>query len=208
MTIQEADELIKKYVELRDKHKQSKSLNLIKKLQKQETICLQKFNYLVLMKTARYKNFHNYDDLNQEGLEALLKAMKSYHPERGSWFWWAHKYIGTRISRSANTHTAIKFPLKYAKETTPFREPALPMLVDKLPLAADMIERKETIKMVKANFVHLNSGQKKIIKMLYGISGEEPKSVSKICQQLKVSRENCLNTIEQAFSILRENVKL
>ena len=102
---------------LEEKLNDLREQSLIEKLafEKQQKICVEKFKYLITMKTNRYKKFSNYEDLNQDGYEALLKAMKNYNPDKGIFFYWAFKYINTRISRCANLHTAIRYPLKYSK---------------------------------------------------------------------------------------------
>src|SRR6202046_3279692 len=97
---QEAQQLMSEFVRLRKKAKSNPKYKF--ELQKIENLCMEKFRYLVTMRTNRYKNFSNHEDLIQEGYEALLKAMNSYNPNKGNLFWWIHKYIDTRISRSAN----------------------------------------------------------------------------------------------------------
>ena len=103
LTEQEAQDLMIKLIDLRGQVMTSEGNTIKKDLRRHEQVCIEKFKYLVTMKTGRYKAFSNYDDLNQEGFEALIKAMNNYNPKKGSFFWWAHKYIDTRISRSANS---------------------------------------------------------------------------------------------------------
>jgi RNA polymerase sigma factor (sigma-70 family) len=208
MSLKEANQLIKKYIRLREKSQKSKDHKLVTEFRAHENLCIQKFKYLVLMKTSRYKNFSNYEDLNQEGLEALLKAMNSYDPKKGSWFWWAHKYIDTRIARCANLHTTIRFPLKYAKQVAPHRESVLPILVDQVSGPYDILERNEMLKTVKKNFAYLSPNQQKVVTMLFGMDGEAPQSISKVCQKLRMSRPNCVKLLDQVLNILRRNVQL
>ena len=80
LTEQEAQALMVKLVDLREKIKEtdeSKRSSLLVELHKHEQLCMEKFRYLVTMKTGRYKAFSNYDDLNQEGFEALIKSMNN-----------------------------------------------------------------------------------------------------------------------------------
>lgn len=208
MSLKEANRLIKKYVKLRDQVKNSASEKLVADFKKHENLCIQKFRYLVLMKTSRYKNFNNYEDLNQEGLEALVMAMNSYKPERGNWFWWAHKYLDTRIARCANRHTTIRFPLKYAKNTTPHREAVLPLLIDNYSSPYDAFEYNETIAVVQKSFDKLSDSQQQVIKLLFGMNGEDPQSISRVCKKLKISRPYCINVLDQVFSILKRSIQL
>src|ERR1700690_2536210 len=128
LTELEAQDLMIKLIDLRSKVKEDASLGA--EIRAHEKICIEKFKYLVTMKTGRYKIFNNYEDLNQEGYEALIKAMKNYNPKKGSFFWWAHRYIDTRISRSANLHTTIRYPLKVAKNNAPHKESVMPLLIE------------------------------------------------------------------------------
>jgi DNA-directed RNA polymerase specialized sigma subunit len=130
LTIDEAQTLMEKLIDLRTRAKESKDPQDVRNFKKQETLCVEKFGYLVTMKTSRYKSFANYQDLNQEGYEALLKGMKNYNPKKGNAFWWFHKYIDTRISRSANLHTTIRYPLKVAKALPPHKESTMPIMVE------------------------------------------------------------------------------
>src|SRR5271154_6222260 len=130
LTEQEAHDLMKKFIDLRTQFKETGDAKIKTQLKQHEQICIEKFKYLITMKTGRYKTFSNYEDLNQEGFEALIKAMKTFKPNKGSFFAWAHNYIGTRISRSANLHTTIRFPLKVAKANTPHKESVMPLLIE------------------------------------------------------------------------------
>lgn len=208
MTIEEANQLIDKYIELKKKHhKSKKDSNCLKEFKAHEELCIQKFKYLVLMKTNKYKNFNNYEDLVQEGLSAILSALHSFNPnKKANIFWWIHRYTDTRIARCANLHTTIRFPLKYAKKIAPHREAILPILIDNMDGPADSVERNEALSVINKNFESLSAHQKKVVQMLFGMDGENPKSITKVCQQLRMSRPACVKLISQAFSILKRNI--
>ena len=65
---EEAKDLVLKLKEL----KNNKDKNNERQLQIYENLCVNKFKYLITMKLGKYKNFNNYEDLCQEGYEALL----------------------------------------------------------------------------------------------------------------------------------------
>lgn len=88
--LQEAQNLMVEFIELREKANETNDPNDIRKFKIHEQICIDKFTYLVTMKTGRYKQFNNYDDLNQEGMEALVKSMKNYNPKKGVFFFGGH----------------------------------------------------------------------------------------------------------------------
>jgi RNA polymerase sigma factor (sigma-70 family) len=206
--IEEAEELMKIFISLREKSNLSKNLADIKEFKAHEAICIEKFMYLVSMRTDKYRGFPNYDDLVQEGLEALIKAMINYNPSKGIWFWWAHKYIATRISRTANLHTTIRYPLKFAKENPPHKEPSLPLLIENRFCPDKNVEAAETIDAVKVAMKHLDNNQKAIINLSFGFDGDKPLSINKICKKMNISRMNCIKTINVAIDILKQNIKI
>ncbi len=204
----EAQDLMIKLIALREEVKTSNDPSTAKELRKHETICIEKFKYLITMKTSRYKAFGNYEDLNQEGYEALMKAMTNYNPKKGSFFWWAHKYIDTRISRSANLHTTIRYPLKVAKETAPHKESVMPLLIETRHCPDKELEEQQMISMIEAGMAALSSDQRLAVTLHHGLDGEKPMSINKICKQLSISRLNCTKLINTALAQLKERVKL
>jgi len=205
LTEQEAQDLMIKLIDLRSKSDNPNNLN---ELKKHEQVCIEKFKYLVTMKTGRYKAFSNYDDLNQEGFEALIKAMNNYNPKRGSFFWWAHKYIDTRISRSANLHTTIRYPLKVAKNNTPHKETIMPTLIEERHCPDKELENSQLDHAIQGVFTLLTTEQKQVINLAYGFDGDKPMSINKICKKLNMSRLNCIKTINNALSLMKENIKI
>jgi len=208
ISMEESQRLMEKFIILREKYSKSNNKKDLFMLNKHERICVEKFKYLVSMRTDRYRGFYNYEDLNQEGLEALIKAMKNYDPKKGSWFWWAHKYIETRISRSANLHTTIRYPLKFAKLNTPHKESVLPILVEGRFCPDKNLERAETLKAIQSAMEFLNKEQKDIISFAYGFDGDKPLSINKICKKMNISRLSCIKTINSALNILKQNIQI
>jgi RNA polymerase sigma factor (sigma-70 family) len=208
LTEQEAQTLMSKLVELRQKAKLSNEASIVTELKKHEQVCMSKFKYLVTMRTSRYRKFGNYDDLNQEGFLALLKAMKNYNPNKGSFFWWAHKYIDTKISRSANLHTTIRFPLNFAKQNIPHKESIMPMLIEEVNCPDKNFEKSQCMNIIQSALFSLNENQKEIINLAYGIDGNKPISISKICKRFNISRLHCIKIIGSAISTMKEYIKL
>jgi RNA polymerase sigma factor (sigma-70 family) len=208
LTEQDAQDLMVKLIDLRDKVKLGEDSKAKSELRKHEAICMEKFKYLVTMKTGRYKIFSNYDDLNQEGFEALIKAMNNYNPKKGSFFWWAHKYIDTRISRSANLHTTIRYPLKVAKASTPHKESVMPLLIEERYCPDKELENIQSMTAIQSAFDRLSDDQKNIVNLAFGFENDKPMSINKICKQLNISRLSCIKTINGALSIMKESIKI
>jgi RNA polymerase sigma factor (sigma-70 family) len=208
LTEQEAQDLMAKLVELRLQSKASNDAKIRQELRQHEQICINKFKYLVTMKTGRYKTFSNYEDLNQEGFEALLKAMKTYNAKKGSFFAWAHHYIGTRISRSANLHTTIRYPLRVAKETAPHKEAIMPVIIEEQYCPDKQLENSQVNFAIQNAFTSLNEVQKQIISLAYGLEGDKPMSINKICKKLNISRLYCIKIMNNALSVMKDTIKL
>lgn len=207
LTEQEAQDLMTTLIDLRAKAKDGDP-KIISELKKHEGVCMDKFRYLVTMKTGRYKAFSNYEDLNQEGFEALVKAMNNYNPKKGSFFWWAHKYIDTRISRSANLHTTIRYPLKVAKAATPHKESVMPLLIEERYCPDRELEDSQTTRAIHGAVSLLSTEQKQVIDLYFGFEGDKPMSINKICKKLSISRLGCIKTINSALSMMKENIKI
>lgn len=208
LTEQEAQDLMVKLIDLRIQSKDDDNSKLLTELKKHEQTCIEKFKYLVTMKTGRYKAFSNYDDLNQEGFEALIKAMNNYNPKKGSFFWWAHKYIDTRISRSANLHTTIRYPLKVAKLNTPHKETIMPTLIEERYCPDKELEDSQLNHAIQGALSILGKEQQDIINLAYGFDGDKPMSINKICKKLNISRLSCIKNINTALSLMKDNIKV
>lgn len=205
---QEAHDLMTKLIDLRTQFKETGDSKIEAQLKRHEQECIEKFRYLVTMKTGRYKAFSNYEDLNQEGFEALIKAMKTFKPNKGSFFAWAHNYIGTRISRSANLHTTIRFPLKVAKANTPHKESVMPVQIEERYCPDKELEESQTTHAIHGALAILTPEQKSIIDLAFGFDGDKPMSINKICKKLSISRLSCIKTINSALSTMKDNLKI
>lgn len=170
-----------------------------------ERICINKLQYLITMKTGKYKSFSNYEDINQEGYEALVKAMKNYNPKLGNFFWWCHRYIDTRIARSANMHTAIRYPMKVAKTIVPHKENNMPLMIEDKRCPDKEFEENQKYKSIQRGFSKLNEEQKEIISLVFGFDNEGSISINKICKRKNITRLHCLKIIKSAISVMRDN---
>ena len=208
LTEQEAHELMTKFIDLKNQFKESGDPKVEMQMKRHEQICIEKFKYLVTMKTSRYKAFSNYDDLNQEGFEALVKAMKTFKQNKGSFFAWAHNYIRARISRTANSHTTIRFPLTAAKANTPHKEYVMPVQIEEHYCPDKELEEYQLNQAIQSAISILNKEQREIINLAYGFDGDKPMSINKICKKMNISRLNCIKTINNALSLMKENIKI
>lgn len=204
---EEIDEYAKKLIALRDKSHKSKDPKIKKEYSDYQRFCIEKFKYLVNIRASKYRKFSNFQDLEQDGYEALILALKTYNPSKGSFTWWADKYISTRISRAANTHSTIRFPLKKAKELKPFKTTTIPTMIDTNPDAFENIQNSEMIEYVTNALKQLPEKHQKLISLIYGFQGMKPQSIGTIIESLSISRPQCLRMLEEAKFQLKEKLK-
>ena len=118
--------------------------------QKEKNECFQKLLWLVSSRAGKYKKFPNYEDLMQDGQEALVMALKSYHPEKGNFLTWAHYYIRTKLSRKANKHSSFHIPMAAAREQKPHKVNELPVLIDDTNTSENISKNELAFKLQKA----------------------------------------------------------
>lgn len=203
--------LLDRLVALRRKCAKSRSVKLKREFEQVQEQCAVELDYLVEARTRKYKGFSNYDDLRQDGRLALYLALQSYEPEKGNFFWWANKYIKTKISREANRHSTIKIPLKHTKHVTPYKVSQLPVIVDNDPNALENISKTEVDTMIRTAVSRLPDDQRRVIELHYEMNGSrrvESQSIGKICNALSITRANCVNLLNQAKENLRKELSI
>lgn len=194
----EINSIAKLFMECRD----TKNKNIQKCIQDQNE-CVHKLKFLVINKIRKYKKFSNYADLEQDGYEALVLALKTYNPSKGCFSWWADKYISTRISRAANAHSTIRFPLKKAKETRPYKITTIPIIVDETPTAQESIESSEQTFYVTQALLKLPEMHQKVVNMVYGFNGIKQQSIGIMIKELDISRPQCAKILQEAKDQLK-----
>jgi RNA polymerase sigma factor (sigma-70 family) len=178
LSYEEIDELAEKYVRLRDKAEKTGDKTDILRFESYKNICIQKLKQLVEQRVFKYKQFSNYKDLKQDGFEALISAFRTFDPKKGSFSWWAGKYIKTRISRTANAHSTIKYPIAI----NPFEN----------------MERLDEANYIKEAIAGLSDQQRLVINMKYGFNGVREYSVGDILTNLSISRLQYTKILSEA----------
>lgn len=204
--LQKIQNLLSKLVIARKKCAKSKSAKAKLELHRLQEECAKELEYLVESRTRRYKGFANYEDLCQDGRIALFLALQSYEPEKGDFFWWANKYIKTKISREANRHSTIKIPIKQTKLVQPYKVSQLPIIVDNAPSAVDNMANEEKSSLIRSAIYKLPPDQRRVIELHYEMSDKDSNSIVKICNTMKISRMNCIRLLDEAKSTLKQNL--
>lgn len=202
LSIEEADKLLTELILMRNKSQSSQRCK--KKYNDLLSFCAQKFDYIVLNKVKKYKGFSNYEDLLQDGRVALVLAINSYNPDKGSFYYWANQYVKTKIFREANKHSSFKIPIKYSKTTQPYKVSFMPAIID-TQASIDSVEKDEIIQCVKTSIAKLPAIQRKIIEMSFGISRSD-KSILKICEELGIQKNEFIKLLNKAKKSLKNDL--
>ncbi len=200
----EVEEMLNKFVELRDKRKKVRSKKVQQEYEKYHAMCTSKLDYLVEIRTRKYKGFSNYDDLRQDGRLALMMALKSFDPSKGNFFCWANQYIKTKISREANRHSTLKIPIKRTKDMQPYKVSQLPIIVDEEPDGLEFTQVEQIKMRVREAIDNLPEDQQMIIKL----HGYRSYSIGKICDELDISRSECTRLLNEAKESLKQDLEL
>lgn len=203
-------ELLARLVDLRRKCALSNDKSTRREFELVQAECAKELDYLVEGRARRYRGFSNYDDLCQDGRLALYLALQSYEPEKGDFYWWANKYIKTKISREANRHSTIKIPLKHTKTVLPYKVSQLPVIVDGNPSACESMEKDQTSSIVRSAVGKLPEDQRRVVELHYEMAGhghrKEEYSIGKICDKLNITRLSCVRLLNKAQEALRQDL--
>ncbi len=203
---EDANEYAKELIKLRSLYKENPDLK--KQYLQFENQCFIKFQYIIDNKIYRYKNFSNFQDLKQEGYEALTMAIKTYDVTKGSFTWWAERYVKTRIFRSANAHSTIRFPLKKAKEERPYKVSTIPVMLDLALNAEDNMELSESNSTISDALEQLPDLHKKVISMIYGFEGQKSNTIDSVTKELALSRTQFSKILREAKKQLKETLTI
>lgn len=194
----EIDLIATTYINLQKQARKSKSPKIKKQYQDYQTYCIEKLGFLVRNRSGRYRQFPNYPDLEQDGYEALLLALKTYDPKKGSFSWWADKYINTRVSRAANAHSTIRVPITKARTLKPHKTMTFPLMIDQSMGPQQIAEQNQNNKLVRSALEQLSKEQQIVVASLYGINGIRSHSIKALTKRLDMSRSQCLKLLEDA----------
>lgn len=198
LSYEEIDELAEKYIKLRDKAKKTGKDKDVLRFESYKNICVQKLQQLVEQRVYKYKQFSNYKDLRQDGFEALIRSFGSFDPKKGSFSWWAGKYIKTSVSRRANAHSTIKYPIAKAKEIKPYKVSIMPTRIDPGLNPFENMERSAEANYIKNAIVGLSKQQRLVINMKYGFNGVREYLVGDILDNLSITRQQYTKILSEA----------
>lgn len=198
MQNEEIDSIVEDFLSLKKQYKsKSNYLNLQNKT-------IEKLYFLVSSNLYKYKNFSNYKDLEQDGIIAMLKAMKTWEREKGPFSYWAREYIKTRISRQANKHSDIKYPMDVAKNSRPIKVSKMPLIIDHNKNPYEFCEINDNNKYLLNILNSTENGD--IIKYVYGI-GIKQHSLTATANIFGISTKECKKILKSSMAKLKINLQ-
>lgn len=193
---EEINKIAIKYLKLKNEADQSEEKK--SEFAEFQNYCMTELGFLVERRAAKYKKFSNYIDLKQDGFEAMLLAFKTYNSKKGNFSWWADKYIKTRISRCANAHSTIRYPIKKAAVEKPHKVSIIPNMIEEGPDGFDSFQESENKMAISKIIDELPDEQKLIVKKMYGFIGKKPASMASIMEEMSMSRPHFLKVLKEA----------
>jgi len=202
----EITDIALKFIELKRKATSGKKKQVLQFKEYQQFIS-EKLSFLVEIKTKRYRQFDNYPDLCQVGYEALFMSLETFDSTKSDFSYWALQYIGTKISRAANTHSTIRVPLKKARIHTPYKVDNIPIIVDQAKNPQQFIEEEQDCSIVRESIEELPDLQKKAIRLYYGFERHvEKETILSVMKHLDLSRLAVIELLKEAESTLKEKI--
>jgi len=203
---QEVSDIAADYLQATERLKESTCPDEILEIKTIQNDCIIKLKHLVSVRTNKYKKFSNHEDLEQDGMEALLLALRTYDPEKGIFGWWADKYISTRVSRSANCHSTIRYPLKVAKEVRPYKTNVIPTIIETSLSALERVESEQMAEIISKAIDTLPEKNQKVVNMTYGFNGHKPNTISFVLTALSISRSQYVKLIQESKEVIKEYI--
>jgi len=202
----EINGLARKYIELRNKADETGEQSDILRFKSFQNIVIQKLKYMVIYRTMKYRRFPNHPDLEQDGFEAMINALKTFDPDKGAFSWWADKYIKTRVSRTANAHSTIKFPIKKAKEVKPYKISTMPVRIAPGRNPFEEMERSESAGHISDAIKKLPDKHQLVVSMKYGFNGIRERPVGAILEDLSISRQQYSKILSEAEDHIKKHL--
>ena len=204
---EEVDEIAVKYLNLKAKAENDKGTDEdLRRFKAYQNIAAQKLKYLISFRAAKYRKFSNHPDLEQDGFEALISAFRTFDPNKGSFSWWADRYISTRIARSANAHSTIRFPIKKAKEMKPYKTSTIPIMIDDSLNPMESFVESESTTNISDAIENLPEKHQEVVNMTYGLNGAKIHSINSVMTDLSITRTQYGRILDDAQDKIKKHL--
>lgn len=146
---------------------------------------------LVYAVAKRYRHHGNFEDLVQEGRIGLLKASRTYNPQKAAFSTHATRQIEARMKRALGQGFQVRVPEKKLKTA---QKPQLAVLSEKFDVAHEggiaAAHARATLANLRKQIVKLPTRQRDVMLKRYwknGTTRAEPLTTRKVAKLLKIS---------------------
>lgn len=145
-----------------------------------------KMSFMVDSKCRKYKKFPNYEDLKQEGLIGLIKAVNRFDYTRfPNFFVYSDQWIFNHIAQSAKKFDVVYNP---SKKKTVYYDIDIPEGENTNICPENMYYKKEVSEKIKEAISSLKEREKTIIKSTFGLN-QKPETLRKIGKEIGLTHE-------------------
>jgi DNA-directed RNA polymerase sigma subunit (sigma70/sigma32) len=209
LTSDQIDDLVEKYISLKQKSKTDKKIN--KEFVSFEKEFVYHMNKIIDLYTYKYKRFSNYEDLRQDAFQSLMLAVDSFKRSKGKFVGWVKMYSKTKVFREANKHSALKVPMEKAKTLPPIKVSMEDYEMEKRPDLKDSPEQT-VIKnnlwfKIKKSFQKLSKNELKVIEYHFKIN-DEFSNITELCSSLSLSAFDYKNILKNAVKKIEVDLNL
>lgn len=178
----------------------------IERAKKLEDSLILSLDYLVHSVIYKYKRFDNYEDLYQEGMFGLIKAVQHYNSDMSFHFvryaiWWVKARVMRSIKKlsiiSSNDKSFIKFFTQYDIDDE--------TMIGKSDPENDAI-LSEQFKHLNESINLLPKKYQYIISLRYGLNNNKEHNLQELSNKLNMTREGIRQLEHRILNKLKHNV--
>lgn len=195
-------EIMEKFEQIEILKKINKEMDKVDGLQNQ---IIKDMSFLVYDQAKAYRKFPNYQDLVQEGLIGLLKAVRKFNPSLfPNFFVYSERWIRHSIKRAAS-----RFDVVYCPDKKRVVYAGLAESVDSIALDNPEEEyiNKELIQKVRDALNEFSDRDREIVEKVFGLDSS-PSPLRKIGSKYNLTHERVRQIKNQVISKLKKNEEL
>lgn len=174
------------------------------KTEKQDKI-VERLAFLVYSQAKQYQGFSNYDDIVQEGLIGLLKAVRKFEWQRfPNFFIFSEQWIRHYIKRAASRFDVVYNP---NKNRVIYAEPDENEIDENADLDEILFtkERKSSINNILDDF---SRRDREIVRKIFGLNDDKTQTLREVGPQFNLSYERVRQIKNNVLNKLKKNDKM
>jgi RNA polymerase sigma factor (sigma-70 family) len=174
---------------------------------KKESILVSSLSFIVSSTIMKYKKYPNYEDLYQEGMYGLVKAIQNYNVDTTfDFFRYAMWWIKARIYRSIGKINLVRITgdVEESKRTFGVSDIATTDVSNNETPETVLIHNDEMAQLAKA-LDKLPKDHKELIQLRYGLIGNKELTLKELGQKFNLSNEGLRQLEKKILSRLKKD---